>query len=361
VGKHQVFDLPEKPLIVTEHQVIKKTCPHCGAKAKGALPEGVKPVPVQYGASLLSFGLYLRFVHFIPYERLSQLFRSLFGIPFAKGTVEHHERVLFENLNPFQEVTRKLLIEAKVLNVDETGVRAEGSLHWVHAAVTEYASLLGVFKKRGREGIEELGILPFYKGILVHDRWSPYSNPDYICEHALCGAHLLRDLTAAFENESQMWAEKMMDLLTEANDAKRAAPETILTREEQDGFTRRYRLILAEGESELPPPEPRKEGSRGRLKKSKAANLHKCLLERESEVLLFLKRPDVPFTNNLAEQGVRMIRLYQKISGCARTLDGARRFARVRSFVDTAKKQGKKVLLVLKEALEGKTWLPDHV
>ena len=178
---------------------------------------------------------------------------------------------------------------------------------------------------------------------------------------ALCGAHLLRELRAAFENESQGWAKKMFDLLSEMNGTKNATPDGVLPRERIDFFKERYRAVLASGEAELPPPEPRKEGARGRAKKSKAANLHERLGKYEREVLLFIEKPEVPFTNNLAERALRMIRLLQKISGCTRTLEGAQRFVRIRSFVDTVRKQGGDVFKLLKEALLGCAWIPEHV
>ncbi len=145
------------------------------------------------------------------------------------------------------------------------------------------------------------------------------------------------------------------------NKAKNATPDGVLPRAEIDSFRERYRAILVSGEVELPPPEPRKEGARGRRKKSKAANLHERLVKHQEKVLLFIERPEVPFTNNLAERALRMIRLLQKISGCARTLEGARCFVCIRSFVDTVRKQGGDVFKLLRKALLGRPWIPEHV
>ena len=137
--------------------------------AEGVLPGEVKPVPLQYGPSFLTFALYLRFVQFLPYERLSELCRALFGVPLAKGTTELWERLLYTNLEPFEEAVRRLLVETVVLCVDETGLRVAGLLHWPHVAATERATLLSVFKRRDKEGIDYLGVLLEYTGMLVHD------------------------------------------------------------------------------------------------------------------------------------------------------------------------------------------------
>ncbi len=153
----------------------------------------------------------------------------------------------------------------------------------------------------------------------------------------------------------------MFDLLSEMNGTKNATPGGLVPRERIDFFRGSYRAVLASGEAELPPPEPRKEGARGRRKKSKAANLHERLGKYEREAILFIEKPEVPFTNNLAERVLRMIRLLQKISGCVRTLEEARRFVRIRSFVDTVRKLGGDVFKLLKEALLGRAWIPEHV
>lgn len=360
-GKYQVFELPEKPIIVTEHRLISKVCPQCGRKVSGNLPEEVKPNPAQYGSRILTFALYLRFVQFIPYRRLSELFQAVFGVPLAKGTVEWHERQLFSNLEPFEEMTRQFLRKSRVLHADETGFRAEGKLHWAHVAASEKATLMGIFTKRGKEGIDSLGVVNNYAGVLVHDCWKSYFNPEYSCEHALCGAHLLRELRASFENDSHMWAKEMFELLLEMNEAKHSSKDGHLAPEEVAAYRHRYRAVLSSGESELPPPEIRKPGGRGRAKNTKSANLHRRMAEYEKEILLFIERSEVPFTNNLAEQAIRMFRLFEKISGCTRTLEGAQRFVRVRSFVDTVRKQGGNIFKLLKDALKGIPWITAYV
>ena len=360
-GRYQVFEFPEKPVLVTEHQVIAKVCPICGRKIDGELPEDVSPIPAQYGPRILTLALYLRFMQFIPYERLSLFFRTVLGVPLSKGTVELHEKRLYKNLESYEHSVRQLLSEARVLHSDETGFRAAGELHWAHAAVSGGVTLMGIFKKRGSEGIDSLGILDKYTGVLVHDCRKPYFNPKYSCTHALCCAHILRELQSAFENESHVWAKEMFELLTESNKSKHSSKDGRLTPDEITFCRERYRAILSSGEEELLPPEDRRAGTRGRLKRTKSANLHRRLTEYEDEVLLFTERAEVPFTNNLAERAIRMFRLFQKISGCTRTFEGAQRFVRIRSFIDTVRKQGHDIFNMLKEALKGNPFIPEYV
>jgi hypothetical protein len=63
---------------------------------------------------------------------------------------------------------------AQVVGFDETGLRVEGRLHWVHCARTDKYTLVVCHPRRGREGIEALGVLPRFGGIAVHDAWAPY-------------------------------------------------------------------------------------------------------------------------------------------------------------------------------------------
>ena len=76
-------------------------------------------------------------------------------------------------------------------------------------------------------------------------------------------------------------------------------------------------------------------------------NLLLRLSGRKSDVLRFLTDPSVPFTNNLAEQDGRMMKVQQKISGGFRSEDGAKDFAVIRSLLSTARKQGWNMLQTL--------------
>jgi hypothetical protein len=119
------------------------------------------------------------------------------------------------------EVIRGMLADSKVAHFDETGARVAGSLHWVHSASTGRLTHYTVHERRGREAMDAAGILPNFHGVAVHDCWSPYRH--YTVDHALCGAHLLRELTAAAETGRQHWAVTMSRVLLDGLDAADAA------------------------------------------------------------------------------------------------------------------------------------------
>jgi len=91
----------------------------------------------------------------------------------------------------------------------------------------------------------------------------------------------------------------------------------------------------------------------------KAANLLNRLEDFDLHVLAFTIFEEVPFTNNGAERDIRMEKTRQKISGCFRTLHGARVFARIRSYISTCRKQGRNILDALESAFMGKPFIPS--
>ena len=97
----------------------------------------------------------------------------------------------------------------------------------------------------------------------------------------------------------------------------------------------------------------RRREQRGRIRQSPAANLLLCLREHADDVLRFLTDTRVPFDNNLAERDIRMPKLKQKTSGCFRTVTGAESFCTIRSYLATARKQGRNVFHALTLAFHG--------
>ena len=346
----QVFDLPRPRLEVTEHRGEIKTCPGCGDRLTAFFPDFVR-APVGYGPSFQSFLVYLKDCQLLPLARIGQLCGDLFGQRVSPATVESARRFCHEALLEFEENSRKLFVSSEVGHADESGLRAEAKLHWLHVFSTPEATLYGVYGARGREATDAMGILPFFGGVLVHDFWKPYLS--YECGHALCNAHLLRELKFVSEEMGQKWSQKMSELFLKMHGERSKAGSLRRT-----VWRRKYRSILKEGWKENPSP-PERSGKRGRLKKGKAQNLLERLGDYRENVLAFLERPEIPFTNNQAERDIRMIKVQQKISGGFRTLEGARRFARIRSYLSTVRKQNLNALEAVLQAFLGKPFIPS--
>jgi transposase len=357
----QVLELPPIVLDVTEYQAEQKICPHCGQTVQAPFPTEVTN-RVQYGARLKGMMLYLMNYQLLPSERTCELLKDLLGISVSEGTLYNCLSEGFAHLEPFEIVLHEHLQTAEVAHFDETGLRVNQQLWWLHVAATEKLTAYTVQPKRGREGMEEMGILPLFEGKAVHDGFKSYDG--FACAHFLCNAHHLRELRFIWERYQQPWAVQMSLLLSTMHHQVKAAKQQGLTTidpQQLQSFEARYRTILVQGLAANPPEpvDPSTPKSRGRPKQSPAKNLLDRLQSQQTSVLGFLYDFDIPFDNNQAERDIRMVKLKQKISGGFRTADGAHSFARIRSFLSTLKKQGLNLLDSLSLLFEGNSH-PSH-
>jgi transposase len=306
---------------------------------------------VQYGPGVKARVLYLQQYQLLPYARTAEAMRDLFGCPLSTGTVANIVRECSDGLLETELKIKRGLRRSSVIHADETGLRVEGRLHFVHVTsnsrLTHYTAAAG----RGRTAIEEAGVLPRYRGTCVHDGWPAYSFYTQ-CRHALCGAHLLRELTYFEElsEETKAWAAPLKGLLLEMKaEVERAGAEggRQLAAERLMELTASYDRLITDGLQAQPPPEAPEPV------KKQARNLLLRMERRKTEVLLFLTDFNVPFDNNQAERDLRMVKLQQKTSGCFRSEEGARRFCRIRSYLSTMRKHGRDVLLALEGACTG--------
>lgn len=307
-------------------------------KYSAQFPENVNS-PVQYGNSVKGLAVYLSNYQMIPFERMRDLFCHQIGLPISTGTLANFNNEAAQKLASFEDAAKSALIESSVLHHDETGVNINGTTFWLHSASNALWTYFSAHKKRGKEAMDAVGILPKYAGILIHDHWKPYFG--YTCEHAVCNAHILRELERAAVEDNQQWAKDMQALLRELNiecDKNGGS----LTPEQIEVAKSSYEAIINRGFEECPlesspPGDPKK---RGRQKKSKSRNLLERLHNYQKETLRFIEDKRVPFTNNLSERDIRMTKVHQKISGCFKSIDTAQNFCRIRSFISTCMKQG---------------------
>ena len=342
LSARQVFDLPEpKPLLVTEHRAHTCRCLHCGTQTKAAFPEGVT-APTQYGPRIEAFVLYLQNHQLLPEKRLAMLMADLFGVNLAKATIARISQDYAARCQSFVDTLREQVAKAPVKHMDETGFRVGGKTQWLHIASTILLTFYRVSSKRG-------SLMQSVSGIVVHDHWKPYYTLSGVL-HALCNAHHLRELKALVEIEKEDWARRMQRLLRVACHVTNLAREADVPLKSSliALIERRYDAIIAAGTAfhEAQPPLG-KPGKRGRQPRRVGHNLLLRLLTRKQDVLRFLTDPTVPFTNNLAEQDGRMMKVQQKVSGGFRSEHGAEDFATIRSVLSTARKQGWSLLETL--------------
>ncbi|XAH21722.1 IS66 family transposase [Xylophilus sp. GW821-FHT01B05] len=340
IAQRQVFELPALRAQVIEHQLIRSTC-RCGAVHQGSFPEGIS-APTQYGPRAKALAVHLNQHHLVPLQRTCELLRDAFGLPLSQASVLAFCHQAAQTLAPTVAAIGQAVQGAPVVHADETGIRVKGTLAWLHCAVTASLTWLGLHAKRGSAAFEALGILPGVRGTLVHDGLASYKGLD--CTHSLCNAHHLRELTFVHEQMGERiwdgWAREMMELLLQAQ-REVAQADSPLPLERQAWFEAQWEQLLQRGErlhpEVLPSGAPR--NRQGRHQQSKAFNLLKRLRVHRREVWRFMTDADVPFTNNLAEQALRMSKVRQKVSGCFRTREGADTFFTLRSYLATMRKQ----------------------
>lgn len=320
--------------------------------SKGVFPENVRG-PVQYGERIQALTAYFAHQHFIPVDRVCQIFEDVFGVDISPGTCSNVDERLFQQLESFEISLKTYLLAARVLHFDETGMRCEKKLCWVHVASSQWATLYTIHAKRGQEAMDEAGILPQFQGYGIHDHWFPYFAYAQVI-HGLCNAHHLRELTFIHEQEKEDWAKQMKDLLIFANnEVEKYQGQGSLPRPVLLEIERTYSQILAKGFEyhALLPPLPK--SKRGKQKQRDGKNLLDRFEGKRSCVLRFMYNFCVPFTNNQGEQDIRMVKLKQKISGSFRTPRGSQIFCRIRSYISTARKQGWNIWDALVDAIKG--------
>ena len=352
----QVFDVPPITVEVIEHRVRTRRC-SCGHLTEAFFPPEAT-ASTCYGPRIQGLGAYLMDRHHLPVGRTAELLADAFGAPVSTGWLASLQLRAAKLLGPFLDAVRERVRRAPVAHFDETGARIDGHLAWVHVVCTPELTVLHLAPGRGRESIEAGGILGHgFNGVAVHDGLPAYRR--FPVQHGLCNAHHVRELTGIAEAGGQEWAERMAGLLVEmlvaVNEAK-AAGKMSLNKRTLRGYRRRYRRIIHDGIERNPLPPPT--GKRGRPAMGPVRSLLKRLETNQDDVLRFATDFRVPWDNNEAERGVRMVKLQQKVSGCWRSPQGAQAFLAMRSYIGTARKQGKNALDAFDDLFAGDPWLP---
>lgn len=329
----QVVDLPEIKMKVTDFQAEILKC-ECGEVHTAEFPPEVTS-KVQYGTNIKSLIVYLKHYGFMSYERIAEFIEDVAGQKISQGTLVNMINECASKLNPVVEKIRETLTEEPVVHFDETGIRIDASLHWLHIAGNDKYTVYLPHKRRGKPAMDEMNILPHFRGIAVHDHWDSYYKYQQ-CLHSLCNAHHLRELNF-FEEQGGKWAIKIKRCLLNAKEEKDNNPD--LGEERRRFYRSKMQRLINEG-LKIHPKRKKTIKKRGRPKQSKAHNLLFRMKKSLDDVLRFTHIVKVPFDNNQGERDARMAKVQQKVSGAFRSLEGAISFSIIRSYMSTARKQG---------------------
>lgn len=340
---------------VTAHEVVVvNQCPIHGGEKQGSFPEDIRAA-VQYGKNLQALAVALNTVGAVSINRTHEILSSIFNVPLATGTIKNMVTRCADALKGVYEKIRQQMIQLGILHCDETGTRVDGKTWWVHNASDQNFTFLSIHQKRGQKGMDAAGILPYYHGIIVHDCWGSYWKYQDAA-HAICCAHLLRELNGVEQNHpEQTWATRFKELLLsmkKIKDKALANGKDSVSYYHLHKFNQQYDEIIKTAYAENPMPES-KPGKRGRRKKGKVLNLICRLDNYKASVCLFLRNLCVNFDNNQAERDIRMVKVKTKVSGCFRSEEGAKEYLTIMSYIGTARKHGINPYTAIREALSG--------
>lgn len=341
--------------VITQHQQIECSCALLNNKPiQGCFPTDVAATK-QYGTNITALSSVLSTVGMMSMDRIHQVLHSITGdLDISAATIRNMLHRLWLSSKQAADHIQNRVSSLPLLHCDETGLRVEGSLHWLHCACDSKWSYFFLHEKRGTDAINAMGILPGYTGTMVHDCWSPYFKLEE-ASHALCGAHIARELVYAHEQLGQTWAEKLKNLLLRILDEinqRSKLGDICFPAEQLAAFEREYDEFVRDGMEQNPLPE-RKPNQRGRIGKGKVRSLLERLENYKHEILRFACDWTIPFTNNEAERSIRFSKVKQKVSGCFRTEQGAKEYAETMTFISSAHKHGVAYFDAVKIALQG--------
>lgn len=358
LSRRQEIEIPDKPIQIIEHQRLEKECPCCGQRNQGHWPADLTG-NVQYGRRFKAFCLYLLNYQLLPYERTGELLATLFGYQPGGGTLQSILDQAYDTLEPIEQAIKGAIRASPVGHADETSIRVDGRTKWLHGVSTLVYTYYYWHQHRGQKAHLADDLLPSYEGILMHDAYRSYFGHAY--RHALCNAHLLRELQAIYEaDQSQLWSWQMMRLLRTTWTLVKIAQEagqTQLPTHQREQVLALFDQLIDRADQRVP-RNHRQPGQRGRVAQSAARNLLDRIIDHKAAYLRFVTDFRVPFDNNLAERDLRMSKLQQKISGCFRTQSGAHIFCRIRGYISTLRKQGYDLLSALLSLWTDTPFLP---
>jgi transposase len=354
----QVLDILAVKVSATDHVALRRRC-SCGKESLGSFPPEAR-APVCWGPAVRALAVYLLDRQHLPLERTAELLAELLDAPVSTGWLCAVQAEAAKSLEPFVEAAKQALLHSPVLHADETGTQVKLEKRWVHTLTSNLVTLLFVHPRRGREALEDLGVLRNFSGTLVHDGYSSYDVFENFL-HAQCGAHVLRHLESVGRSERfAPWCAELKAVLIAARDASEAAGRAKVATRTAARIRLSYHEALGHGFDSLPPgPPPRRRHAGGwSTYQRDAFNLATRLKNHADDVLRLLDNTAVPLTNNAAERALRMQKLHDKISGSFRSEDGARSFATIRSYLQSAALSGENRLEVLRQLFTSGPWIP---
>ena len=351
--RHQVFELPEPKLNITEYQVFAGRCQHCGSPAKGKLPKNAPEG--QIGPRLLSYIAVLAGQYHLSVRKIQRLLKDQYQEHFSIGAISEAQGKISSMLTPTHQALHQHTKRAKLIHADETSHNRNGEQHtrWIWLSVTADAVYQSIRWGRDQGSAKHLlGDSP--KAVVVTDQCASYNWLDE-ARHQFCWAHIERNL------------QKMADYSGGGLTAQLGKQLVLICKAVFRTHHRYEQNSLAETVWKRRMHRLRKT-LRSLLLKGKCvpAKLYagRCqfIMKHETSLWVFLEQQGVPLTNNEAERCIRGSVIMRKICYGTSSDRGEKFRSRLLSVVETCKKRRLSPLAVVSQiatAVVAKQPYPD--
>jgi transposase len=331
ISKRQVIDIPPVKPVIIEHQLYGKRC-CCGHLTQSDYPVEAHSA-VCYGPNIQALTAYFHARQYIPYERMQELYRDIFGLFISKGSLVNIVQRFANKAKGIYQTIGERIAQSLVVGADETGTCINGKNAWTWGFQTSTATFLYSIKSRAKAVIDKLFPQGFSHAVLVHDCWPAYFGVK-VKGHQICTAHLLRELKYLDKLYTQQWTKSFTGLLHRALELKK----NLSAEDYQKNIPERTKL-----EEQLDSLLNRNINHQHK----KLFTFKERIIRYRNHLFSFLYQWEIPPDNNASERAVRTYKVKQKISGLFRSEEGAENFAIIRSVIDTTIKNTKNVWEVL--------------
>jgi transposase len=328
-------DLPPIVPIITQFNIETGFCPCCRQHWQGRHPEQTSDALGAAGNTLgpvvLTMAAEMKHRLGVSYRKIGDFLATYSDLHVAPATFVRAEQRLADLARPTYDLLLEALRQSHVVHADETGWRIGRLNAWLWVFSSKGVTIYAIRPSRGHDVPEDI-LGPDFDGYLVVDGLKSYD----VLEVAKgrCNGHLLRrckDLQEVLPGKEPRYLESLCTLLQEAIDLARR--REVLT---PAGYARRVQEI-----------ENRLDAWLDGLPRSVSPELDRLdnhLRAHRGEWLVFLHDPEVPPTNNHAEQMLRPAVITRKVGGCNKTLWGALAHGILASLMVTCKRQGQRFL-----------------
>lgn len=326
-------------VVKRRHKFIEYKCEECGKKFHEEIPNNLKEEN-QYGPEVQALELTLMNQANVTINKAKKITYGMTNgeIDLSEGYISKLQERAAKKLEGFIKDVKKEIIKQPLLHWDDTVIMIDTKRSCLRFYGTEKLAMYTAHPQKNKEGLDEDGILNVLEKetIVEHDHNKVNYNKDYKFRNAECNRHLISDLKKVIDNLNHKWAKQLIELLTKMNNKRKRLIEKgkeEFSEEELKKFEEKFEKIMLEANKE-------NEEEEQKYYVTEEETLIVRILDYKNEYLLWVYDFDVPFTNNLSERGLRGVKSKMKASGQFWNVESASWYARIRTYIETCRRNG---------------------